>query len=105
MDYHKKLKSFFKEKGISNKQLSQRLGYSEVMTGRYLNSNKPNYEFIMALIREFPEIDLNYLFKDFEIEVSEEKDTIQTKNEATLIDEIEMRLGFLKSKMAQNCHN
>lgn len=78
MDFHTKLKSFFDKENISNKEISKRTGkYSEVMIGRYLNKNKPNFEFLRAIGKEFPNIDFNYLLKDdTEVIISEKQKAI-----------------------------
>ncbi len=101
MRFHEKLTEFFEARKISNKEVAKRINYSEVMISRYLKSSKPNYELISALINEFPEIDLNYLFKENDISKLEEESTIYSKNELILIDEIELRLHTLKEKLAQ----
>ena len=65
MKYNTKLKTFFKQKGISNKELAHKLDYSETMVGRYLNGrNEMKMQFLLSIIKEFPELDLNYVFKD-----------------------------------------
>jgi len=50
MDFHKKISFYFEKRGISNKEISKAVGYSETMISRYLNSNKPNYDFIKKLL-------------------------------------------------------
>ena len=102
MDFHEKLREYFINKGVSNKEISSKIGFSETMVGRYLRKNKPNYEFINALVREFPDIDLNYLFKDeLENTLNEQNQNYQ-KSPITLIDEIEIKLHSLKVNLTQN---
>lgn len=64
MEFNKKLKEFFKSKELSNKDISKMIPYSEMMVGRYLKGSKPNYDLIMEMIKVWPDIDLNYLYKD-----------------------------------------
>jgi len=105
MEFQKKLKKYFKDKGISNKSLEPILGYSDVMISRYLNTNKPNYDFIMAVVKSFPDVDLNYLFKDNLNDILNEENQLYEKNEEQLIDEIEINLNKLRLKMTQNRNN
>lgn len=104
MDFHEKLKQYLKSTGFSQKELAERLGYSDTMMSRYLSSNKPNYEFLNALIKVFPSIDLNYLFKEEADEILAEGNSVYGKDEVVLIDEIELRLHFLKEVLTQKRH-
>lgn len=61
--YNEKLRMFFKDKGLSQKAAAQKLGVSQSSFGKYLNGTdnfKP--EFLSTIIREFPSIDLKYIF-------------------------------------------
>jgi len=100
MDFHKKLREFFEEKRISNRELAKRINYSEVMVGRYLRESKPNYEFLKSIKKAFPDLDLNYLFNEETMSHLEEDTPIYSKTPIILIDEIEVRLKYLKD----SCH-
>ena len=104
MSFHEKLKQYLKSTGLSQTELAERIGYSQTMTSRYLSSSKPNYEFLNALIKVFPEIDLNYLFKEDADEHLAEGGSTYSKDEVVLIDEIELRLHFLKEILTQKRH-
>jgi len=104
MEFHEKLKQYLKTTGFSQKEVAKKIGYSDSMMSRYLKSNKPNYEFLNALIKVFPDIDLNYLFKDDTEEHLAEGIGPHTKDEVVLIDEIELRLHFLKEVLTQKRH-
>ena len=83
MTFHEKLREFFNQRKITNKAISEEIGYSEVMVSRYLNKNKPNYEFLTAIARKYPEIDFNYLFKDHISEqIDHRLEVIETLKEA-----------------------
>ncbi len=61
--YNEKLRMFFKSKGLSQKDAAQKLGVSQSSFGKYLNGTdnfKP--EFLSTILREFPSIDLKYIF-------------------------------------------
>ena len=103
MDFHKKLKLFFEKKGLNNKELGKILGYSDVMVSRYLNSNKPNYDFLMAVKKNFPDVDLNPLFEEEENNVVKEDRNHYQSNEE-IIDSIEYKLKELRVRLAQTSH-
>lgn len=105
MNFQEKLKLYLKSTGLSQKELGEKLGYSDTMMSRYLNSNKPNYEFLNALIEAFPKINLNYLFKDEIINELAEESAVYTKNELGLVEEIDQRLRLLKEKLTQERHD
>ena len=61
--YNEKLRMFFKSKGLSQKDAARKLGVSQSSFGKYLNGTdnfKP--EFLSTILREFPSIDLKYIF-------------------------------------------
>lgn len=99
MEYYKKMSEFFRRKGLTQIEIGEKLGYSQVMIGRYLNSNAPNFQFIKAVSKAFPEIDWNYMFKE-SYDISE--NTVKESNENykktpdKLIEEIDVRLKALK---------
>ena len=63
--YNEKLQLFFKEKGLKQYEIGQVLGYSPAMIGRYLKgSDKINADFIVKLVKEFPDVDLRYIFSE-----------------------------------------
>lgn len=105
MGFHKKIKEYFEKQNISNRQIAEVIGYSDVMTGRYLKSSKPNYEFILALKKAYPDIDLNYLFEDDEGNSILNEDGSNYKNPEVIIDKIDYQLKELRRVLAQNSHN
>lgn len=63
--YNDKLHLFFKEKGLKQYEIGEILGYSPAMIGRYLKgSDKINADFILKLVKKFPDVDLRYIFSD-----------------------------------------
>ena len=61
MSYYEKLTEFFNRTGLTQVEIGDKIGYSQVMVGRYLKSNAPNFQFITAVSKGFPEIDWNYM--------------------------------------------
>lgn len=104
MEFNKKLKSLFKERGIKNKEIALEIGYSEMMVSRYLKDAKPNYEFIMALENVYSEIiDWNYLFKNNNSinSVGEENDEYKV-DPISVLNRIEVDLKKLKRSFGTN---
>jgi transcriptional regulator with XRE-family HTH domain len=67
MAYNYKLRLFFKNKGLSQKEVGKRLGHAPAMISRFWSGESSfGPEFIVALVREFPDIDLQYIFSDEE---------------------------------------
>ncbi|WP_271406604.1 helix-turn-helix domain-containing protein [Tenacibaculum soleae] len=94
MGYHQKLQDYFKSKGLKQVDVAKRIGYTKNMISKYLKTNKPNYQFIIAVQEEFPDIDWNYLFKE---KNTVENNSLEHKKNATqLINEIEERVVLLK---------
>lgn len=63
MKYVEKLNLFFKNKEISQKRVAEVTNVTPAMVSRYLReTNKFDSEFIYLLKKEWPELDLNYLF-------------------------------------------
>ncbi|WP_341221896.1 helix-turn-helix domain-containing protein [Polaribacter atrinae] len=99
MDYYKKISNFFDRKGLTQIEIGEKLGYSQVMVGRYLKSNAPNFQFIKAVSKAFPEIDWNYMFKDensfAKTKINEPAEN-HKKTPSILLEEIDVRLQVLK---------
>lgn len=101
MEIHKKLREYFENKGISNREISKNIGYSEVMVSRYLKSNKPNYDFLKALKTTYTDLDLNNLFlEENKTLILLEDDDYYGRGE-TLIEKIEADLNKLKKVFSQ----
>lgn len=59
-----RLKSYFDIKGVSNKDLANRLEVSEALISRWMNSERISITFLYNLVQQFPDIDLNYIVKE-----------------------------------------
>ncbi|OBQ56066.1 helix-turn-helix transcriptional regulator [Tamlana sp. s12] len=92
---HKTISAFAEKNGINYTQVSQ-----------YLNNRTPSMEFLEIVMREFPEIDLNWLLREdnahsfFLLNEPDEKYEIQMSNEDIVI-KIEKLLDVLKSNLSQ----
>jgi transcriptional regulator with XRE-family HTH domain len=106
--WYEKLNKFFKERKISNRQLSVTLGYSETMIGRYLKGrDNINAEFIGILIKNYPEINLQYMFSDSfaegeeEVNLAQEQDESYNFNVIKEIEDVEKKLNRIKAELAK----
>lgn len=112
MGFSQKIKAFFEEKGLNNRQVSQIMGgYSESLISRYTNSDKIFMSFLNKLVKYFPEIDINYMIKDDEAEEEESAIVPAVASEPNgkygdenrrLIKEIQERLDSLSRNLSQN---
>lgn len=67
MKYYEKLRIFFKSKGLKQTEVSEKLEVSAPMLSRYLKgSDNFTPDFIIKLVKEFPEINLQYIFSENE---------------------------------------
>lgn len=94
-----KLQEYFKEKGITNKFISEKTGYSETLVGRYLK--EPNMSFIKKIVKYWPEIDLNYTLKDHTHSLNEEELHYGLDNEE-LLDIIQSATNKLRENLSRN---
>jgi transcriptional regulator with XRE-family HTH domain len=97
MSYFKKMNEFFKKTGLTQTEIGEKIGYSQIMVGRYLSKNKPNYEFIKAVSKEF-DVDWNYIFKEdsSELRILEEEIKVYKKSPEDLLNELQKNLNELK---------
>lgn len=110
MAYYEKLKLYFKKIGVSQIEVGNRLGHSPAMISRFWSGTSVlDANFIIALVKEFPEIDLQYIFSD-EVEnntmVSEPREEygIKEENIITELELIEKKISSIRNVLAQSCH-
>lgn len=96
MGFSKKIKKYFKERGITQRKVGQIMNWSELSVSRAMKSDDLSVTFIEKLIEYFPEIDLNYLLKNNKeeeengmLKVNEPSEQyLKLTEEGKLIDEI-----------------
>jgi transcriptional regulator with XRE-family HTH domain len=107
MKWHEKLSLFFKEKKISQKEVANMMGISRPMMSRYLNGHdNVSQDFIISLLREFPEIDLRLIFSDnddtsIRSVVNEDLDNNKELDIVAELTQIEKKIALIKQKLAQ----
>ena len=98
MGFSKKIKAYFKGKGLTSKAVSEIMdGYNTNMISRCINTDEISAAFLSNLIKYFPDVDLNYLLKDDTennlVQENSEKHITRTQN---LIEEIREKLNELE---------
>lgn len=109
MAYNDKLRLFFKNEGLSQKEVGKKLGHAPAMISRFLSGeSKFGPEFIVALVREFPEIDLQYIFSDEEnsnmVQEPREHYGLKKENVDKELELITERITEIRKVLAQDCH-
>ena len=108
MKYNEKLHLFFKSKGLSQKDVAKSIGYSPAMISRYLSgvSVFPP-EFLSSLIKNYPDIDLRYIFTEEEIQVvnavQESTANYQLSNDELIkeLESVEEKIAIIKNVLAR----
>ena len=91
MEYNEKLRLFIKSKGLSQRELSDILGYAPAMISRYLSGeSKFGPDFIMALVKAFPDVDLKKIFSNEKKNVISEPKPFYGLSEDTLDKELKI---------------
>jgi transcriptional regulator with XRE-family HTH domain len=110
MGYNEKLKLYFKKIGLSQAEVGERLGHSPSMISRFWSGTSVfDAEFVLALVREFPEIDLKYIFSEEKINtsmVSEPSEDYGIKEEDIIgeLKLIEKKISNIRECLARKSH-
>ena len=110
MRYNEKLHLYFKRQGISQTELGKRLGHSPAMISRFLSGVSTfDANFVAALIREFPDVDLKYIFSDQEQDtpIAAEPAPNYGVKEGDVIKELEIiekKLSSIRDVLARKSH-
>lgn len=114
MTFAEKIKKFMEVKGLNNRELARKINKSESRVSTWSKADKPSLEFIMSIVKVYPDFDLNYFLKDqvqvtypeledVAVEAAEERGSYG-QSASDIIEEIESKLSLLKKKVAQNSH-
>lgn len=112
MTFAEKIKKFMDLKGLNNRELSRKINKAESRVSTWSKADKPSLEFVMSIVKAYPDFDLNYYLKDqvaypeleeVELEAAEERGSYG-QSATDIIEEIESKLSILKKKVAQNSH-
>jgi transcriptional regulator with XRE-family HTH domain len=110
MQYNEKLRLYFKKNGISQKEAAERLGHAPAMMSRFLSGvSVLDANFIIALVKEFPDVDLKYIFsEEIELEsmVSEPGEDYGIKEENIIgeLELIEKKISSIRNVLARKSH-
>mgnify|MGYP003604674393 FL=1 len=111
MGFSEKIKLYFKEKNLSNRDVAKMMETSEVMIRKFVNTDNYSKTFLEKLTVHFPELSIDYLIKDnikSLDQLNEPNETYNNNNNervTELVSEIEEKLNEIKNLLAQNCHN
>ena len=110
MKYNEKLRLYFKKVNVSQSEVAERLGHSPAMISRFLSGVSTfDANFVAALIREFPDVDLKYIFSENTNVVDQasepnEEYGIKEENVVKELEEIERKISIIRKVLAQNRH-
>jgi transcriptional regulator with XRE-family HTH domain len=108
--YNEKIRLYFKKIGVSQIEVGKRLGHSPAMISRFWSGTSVfDANFIIALVKEFPEIDLKYIFSSEAADTSvapelEEDNSIKEEDVIRELELIEKKISNIKKVLAQSCH-
>lgn len=110
MGFSEKIKLYFKEQNLTNRDVAKMMETSEVMIGKFVNTDNYSKTFLEKLTVHFPELSIDYLIKDnikSLDQLNEPNETYNNNNARVteLVSEIEDKLNEIKNLLAQNCHN
>lgn len=102
MTFQEKIIAFIKERKMSQASFANELGVNYTVMNRNIRENNFTTEFMYALAKRYPEIDLNWLFKeDYVSGVNEPGETYGVAKPETLINEIRALLDMLETNLTQ----
>ncbi len=105
MKWNDRLRQYIKIQGISQKEAAILLNTSPSMMSRYLSgSDNINQDFIINLLKAFPEIDLQSIFSENKPIEVEEPDNSEFNIEKELL-EIQDKISKIREHLAQDCHD
>ena len=111
MTYDEKLRLFFKSKGLTQKKVSEELNIAPAMISRYINGVSVfPADFLTALVKHYPDIDLQYIFSDDEIVEKDSMDknkVVTNLSESDLVKELQLiedKIARVRNVLAQNRH-
>ena len=110
MEYNEKLRLYFKKRGVSQKEAAERLGHAPAMMSRFLSGvSVLDANFIVALVKEFPDVDLKYIFSDNEVISSTAQEPtvnygIKEKDIVGELELIEQKIASIRNVLARKSH-
>lgn len=94
-----KIKEHLKNRGITAKDFAKAIDENRTQVSDYINEKaKPSIKFLEKAIDYFPDLDLNYLFRD--VDTANEPVPIYSKAPEQLVEEIQRKAGEIDA-MAQ----
>ncbi len=106
MKFEDKLKQLIKTKYTRLRDLAEKLDMNYSQLSQYVNGKKISIEFLLKIIQEFPEVDLNWLLRDNDLGTDSVKESDETYravlNNEQIIDKIEVLINDLKNQLPKD---
>lgn len=107
MDFNDRLRIFFKQKGLTQKEVGEKLGYSSTHVNYYFTDRAPNWKFLLKLKNEYPDADLNYLAVGEELRENSQAEVKEpgvayVKKSTKILEDIEAKITELKSVLTHS---
>lgn len=106
MKFEDKLKQLIKTKYTRLRDLAEKLDMNYSQLSQYVNGKKISIEFLLKIIQEFPEVDLNWLLRDNDPGTDSVKESDETYravlNNEQIIDKIEVLINDLKNQLPKD---
>jgi transcriptional regulator with XRE-family HTH domain len=105
MEFEDKLKQLIKSKYKRLGDLAEKFEMNYSQLSQYINGKKISIEFLVKIIEEFPDADLNWLLRDDNITENSVQERAEPYkailNKEQIINEIEMLLRDLKNQVIE----
>lgn len=107
MEFGEKMRELIDKKGITQKEFAQEINMNYAHANKFFTGRTPNMEFILKVVKRYPEIDLNWLLLPHEehnthLRVAEQSADYNVSKAMQYITGIEKELEELKKYLTQN---
>lgn len=107
MEFGEKMRELIDKKGITQKEFAQEINMNYAHANKFFTGRTPNMEFILKVVKRYPEIDLNWLLLPHEehnmhMRVAEQSADYNASKAMQYITGIEKELEELKKILTQH---
>ncbi|WP_051638137.1 helix-turn-helix domain-containing protein [Maribacter sp. Hel_I_7] len=106
MEFGEKMRELIDKKGLTQKEFAHEINMNYAHTNKFFTGRTPNMEFILKVVKRFPEIDLNWLLLPHEHRkindrVAEQPADYNASKAMQYITGVEEKLEELKKYLTQ----